>query len=208
MSSKYCANTAHHRFAVEHQGGTIGARTLPVVFLLTALCVTICTSTAHALPPALNAARADAFLERSEPPAASEAAPTAPPVAQLPAEYGETLDRYAERVLQHRLHAPAPDPVDAAQTSHDPAGQVGAMGPANLDLIYVAGTGARSQAYIRIDNKYAKRMGVGEFVAGWHLKAIGVDHVDIVKDDEQARLYLFSSRFELKSINQGHDGVF
>lgn len=82
------------------------------------------------------------------------------------------------------------------------------MGPANLDLIYVAGTGARSQAYIRIDNKYAKRMGVGEFVAGWHLKAIGVDHVDIVKDDEQARLYLFSSRFELKSINQGHDGVF
>ena len=160
------------------------------------------------LPPALRAAHPNAFSDADHPPKTLQG--VAEPVrVDEPAEAGETIDRYAERILNQRLSKPEPiAPVAEPQPAADLPRHIGTLGPANLDLIYIAGTAARSQAYVRIDKRYAKLMRVGEYVAGWRLRGIGVDYVDIVKDDEEARLYLFSSRFEIKDPNAGQSGVY
>ena len=160
------------------------------------------------LPPALRAAHPNAFDDANGVPRTYQGV-AEPVVVDAPAEAGETLDRYAERLLEQRLRAPEDSPtVEEPQPVNEAPRHVGTLGPANLDLIYIAGTAARSQAYVRIDKRYAKLMRVGEYVAGWRLKGIGVDYVDIVKDAEQARLYLFSSRFEIKDLNAGRSGVY
>lgn len=129
------------------------------------------------------AARADIHAEKKE--AAAEP------------HSGETVERYAERLLKLRMlkqtqdaapkivHVPAP----VAQPKLE---NVGEVGPARFELVFIAGAKNQERAHLRIDGQYAKLVKVGEHIAGWHLVGIGSDFVDIAKEGETTRLYLFS----------------
>lgn len=109
-------------------------------------------------------------------------------VEQAPAAMPqETIDQYARRLLDERMAAPKEDEPQRRPNA-------GQMGPAQFELIYITGVGKAARAMIRLDKQYAKLAGSGEALAGWTLSDIGPDYVDIYKDEEQARIYLFSSR--------------
>ncbi len=120
--------------------------------------------------------------------------PAVPPVSageetaeQTPAAVPlETVDQYALRLLEERLAESA-----SSEEPKRPA-NAGQMGPAQFELIYITGTGKQARALIRLDRQYAKLASSGDALAGWVLSDIGPDYVDIYKDDEQARIYLFS----------------
>lgn len=115
--------------------------------------------------------------------------PNTPLVDDAPAALPqETIDQYARRLLEQRLADPA------ATGQPQQRGHTGKIGPAQFELIYIAGVGKDARALVRIDKRYAKLAGGGDALAEWTLSHIGGDYVDIYKDDEQARIYLFSSR--------------
>lgn len=99
----------------------------------------------------------------------------------------ETVDQYARRLLEERLA----EPVKAEEQARPV--NAGEMGPAQFELIYITGVGSQARALIRLNKLYAKLAGSGEALAGWVLADIGPDYVDIYKDEEQARIYLFAS---------------
>jgi len=106
----------------------------------------------------------------------------------------ETIDQYALRLLEDRLA----EPVDAEEPERRP--NAGRVGPTQFELVYITGVGKQARALIRLDKKYAKLAGSGEALAGWTLSDIGADYVDIYKDQEQARVYLFSSRRTVRGL--------
>lgn len=133
-------------------------------------------------PSAAGATPVVATLAASPVPSGQQTADQAPAVAPL-----ETVDQYARRLLEERLAEP-----EKAEEPTRPV-NAGEMGPAQFELIYITGMGKQARALIRLNKQYAKLAGSGEALAGWILADIGPDYVDIYKDEDQARIYLFSS---------------
>lgn len=110
---------------------------------------------------------------------------------------GETVERYAERLLKLRMHQQTQEadsqPVSTpAKTPQPKLENIGEVGPARFELVFIAGAKGQERAHLRIDGRYTKLVKVGEHFAGWCLVGIGSDFVDISKEGDATRLYLFS----------------
>lgn len=110
---------------------------------------------------------------------------------------GETVERYAERLLKLRMNEQArdaaPKPSSAPVSASPPKLEnIGEVGPARFELVFIAGAKGQERVHLRIDGQYAKLLKAGEHFAGWRVLDIGSDFVDISKDGETTRLYLFS----------------
>lgn len=101
----------------------------------------------------------------------------------------ETVDEYAQRILQQGADASRRSKANAVVAVDAPAARAEHASPA-VRVLFISGAGARRSAYLMLDGVYGKSVTQRDSVGGWHVRAIGSDYVDVERDSERQRLLL------------------